>query len=466
MLFASCGPRVRSASLVVVTIKHANLWRGRPSVGGTGFPASISTSQNMNTGSQSLPGAPLPPPLLPNLFAMAAALAVAGVAVTGGYQWSRAKQEKLLHSAAPEFCDAKLHGVALIREALSRPDTLVLFGSSELIPDVPMKGVDFFADAPTGFSVFPVGKAGTTALSVLQKLGGSGEELAGKKVVLSLSPGFFQTEAVDAKYFEGNSSKLQLKEFLWNEQYSDRLKKDVAVEMLKFPKIVDGDWILRFTLEHVASGNSWDRVMLRLIQPYAVLDRAVGRLQDNFEAAFALNADPEVSSPSHFRPKRGHVLNWDDLFRTAEQQSSSLAQRAKQRPLKVTRAKGTWDNQFVAKMRKAQEWNDFELVLRLLKEAGAKPLVISMPLHADILEAQGVSEVARMEYGTRLQALTKQYNAPLVYLKDHESDPVFFVDQHDHIGSKGWWYYNRLIDDFYHDRLSTSAVAQQSRKLP
>lgn len=206
--------------------------------------------------------------------------------------------------------------------------------------------------------------------------------------------------------------------------------------------------------------------MLYLVQPYAALDRAVGRLQDNFEAAFALNAEPEVSSPSHFRPKRGHVLNWDDLFRTAEQQSSSLSQKAKQSPVRVTRAKGTWDNQFVAKMRKAQEWSDFELVLRLLKEAGAKPLVISMPLHADILEAQGVSEVARMEYGTRLQSLTKQYNAPLVYLNDHESDPVFFVDQHDHIGSKGWWYYNRLIDDFYHDRLSTSAVAQQSRRLP
>lgn len=420
----------------------------------------------MNTGSQSLPGAPRPSPVPPNLFAMAAALAVATVAVAGGYQWSRAKQEKLLHSAAPEFCDAKLHGVALIREALSRPDTLVLFGSSELIPDVPMKGVDFFADAPTGFSVFPVGKAGTTALSVLQKLGGSGEELAGKKVVLSLSPGFFQTEAVDAKYFEGNSSKLQLKEFLWNHRYSDELKQDVAVEMLKFPKIVEGDWILKFTLQHVAKGDAWSRVMLCLVQPYAVLDRAVGRLQDNFEAAFALNSEPDTSPVSHFRPKRGRALNWDDLFRTAEQQSSSLAQKAKQSPVKVTRAKGTWDSQFVAKMRKAQEWSDFELVLRLLKEAGAKPLVISMPLHADILEAQGVSEVARMEYGRRLQALTKRYNAPLAYLKDHESDPVFFVDQHDHIGSKGWWYYNRLIDDFYHDRLSTSAVAQQSLRLP
>jgi len=132
-----------------------------------------------------------PQPGRSNLAACGAALAVAILALAGGFHWAIDKQERLLHSAAPDFCDAKLHGVALIREALSRPDTLVLFGSSELIPNVPFKGVDFFAESPTGFSIFPVGKAGTSALSVLQKLGSAGTELAGKKVVISLSPSFF-----------------------------------------------------------------------------------------------------------------------------------------------------------------------------------------------------------------------------------------------------------------------------------
>ena len=99
----------------------------------------------------------------PHLLSLCAAILLAASLVSGGYFWARDMQERRLHTAAPEFCDAKLHGVALIREALSRPDTLVFFGSSELIPDVPMKGVDFFSDSPTGFTMFPVGKAGTTA---------------------------------------------------------------------------------------------------------------------------------------------------------------------------------------------------------------------------------------------------------------------------------------------------------------
>ncbi len=399
-----------------------------------------------------------------HLMALATALALAASVIFGGYYWARDKEERLLHSAAPEFCDAKLHGVALIREALSRPDTLLLFGSSELIPDVPMKGVDFFAESPTGFSVFPVGKAGTTALSVLQKLGGAGEELVGKKVVLSLSPSFFQTEVVDAKYFEGNSSKLQLKEFLWSDRYSAGLKKEVATEILKFPKVIEGDWVLGYALNQCAAGGPLNQFLLGIIEPYAIFDRAIGRLQDHMEAAFALNGEPPLAPTNQFRPKRGRALNWDDLFRSAEEQSKTLAAKSRRRPIKVTREKGTWDAQFVAKMRKAQEWRDFELVLRLLQEAGAHPLVLSMPLHADVLEAQGVSETGRLEYGERLQALVKKYNAPLVYFKDHESDPVFFVDQHDHIGSKGWWYYNKVLDDFYHDRLGLTPVAQQTKR--
>lgn len=394
-----------------------------------------------------------------HLASLALALAAATAAIFGGYHWARDKEERLLHSAAPEFCDAKLHGVALIREALSRPDTLVFFGSSELIPNVPLKGVDFFAESPTGFSMFPVGKAGTSALSVLQKLGCAGEELVGKKVVLSLSPSFFQSEEVDSKYFEGNSSKLQLKEFLGSDRFSDSLKQDVAAQILKYPKVFEGDWTLEFTLRRIAQGGQWDHFLMTLFEPYLAFDRAIGRMQDHVEAAFALNGEPEVATVSAFRPKRGRSLNWDELFRTAEQQSKALAAKSRKGAPVVVRSKGSWDKQFVAKMQKAQEWKDFELVLRLLKETGARPLVISMPLHADVLEAQGVSEEARMQYGARLRELTKKYNAPLVYFSDHETDPVFFVDQHDHIGSKGWWFYNKVLDDFYHDRLGLNQVA-------
>lgn len=392
-------------------------------------------------------------------------MAVVATLLSVGYVWAKNTQDRLLHSAAPEFCHAKLHGVALIREAFTRPDTLVMFGSSELIPDVPMKGVDFFSDLPTGFSVFPVGKAGTTALSVLQKLGGAGEVLTGKKVVLSLSPSFFQTETVDAKYFEGNSSKLQTKELLWSDEFSQGLKSAAAKQILAYPRAYEGDWVLGFTLRRVASGGWVDRVMLSLIEPYAYVDRAIGRMQDHVEATAALLEVPQETTKSKKIAKGKRILNWDELFLSAEQSSKALANRTKRKPLKASRRIGEGDSLFVGRMKKAQEWRDFELVLRLIKEAGAYPLVISMPVHADVLEAQGVSKKGWMEYGRELKALTAKYEAPLIYLEDHERDAIFFVDHADHIGSKGWWYYNKAMDDFFHNRPGFLPVASQATLL-
>jgi D-alanine transfer protein len=404
-------------------------------------------------------------PRRPHLAAALNAMAVVATLLSVGYVWAKNTQDRLLHSAAPEFCDAKLHGVALIREAFTRPDTLVMFGSSELIPDVPMKGVDFFSDLPTGFSVFPVGKAGTTALSVLQKLGGAGEVLTGKKVVLSLSPSFFQSETVDAKYFEGNSSKLQTKELLWSDEFSQGLKSAAAKQILAYPKAYEGDWVLGFTLRRVAAGGWMDRVMLSLIEPYAHLDRAVGRVQDHAEATAALLEVPQGTTKSKKIAKGKRTINWDELFLSAEQSSKALANRSKRKPLKASGRIGEGDSLFVGRMQKAQEWRDFELVLRLIKEAGAYPLVISMPVHADVLEAQGVSKKGWMEYGRELKALTAKYEAPLIYLEDHERDAIFFVDHADHIGSKGWWYYNKAMDDFFHNRPGFLPVASQATLL-
>lgn len=392
----------------------------------------------------------------PHLVASACALAISGGLMFGSYRWARDMQEDRLHAVAPEFCDAKLHGVALIREAFSRPDTLVFFGSSELIPDVPMKGVEFFSDAPTGFAVFPVGKAGTTALSVLQKLGGAGETLKGKKLVLSLSPSFFQREEVDQKYFAGNSSKLQTKELLWDDFYSSELRGSIARELLLFPKTYEDDWLLECTLRRMARSTLWDRILLRCMAPLAAFDRAVGRLQDHAEAAIALLEAPrEGTAPGARRQK----LNWDDLFRRAEGHSKSLAARSSRAPVGIAKPKGSGDRQFLRQLTGAQEWRDLELVLQLVREAGASPLLISMPLHADVLSQQGVSEEAMQAYGRQLRQLTAKYKVPLVYFQNHQNDPVFFVDQFDHIGAKGWFYYNKVMDDFYHGRLNSETFA-------
>jgi D-alanine transfer protein len=67
-------------------------------------------------------------------------------------------------------------------------------------------GAEFFQEYPTGFRVFPVGKEGTSALAIAQKLAAMGEDLVGRKVALSISPSFFFEEQLNPEFYEGNFS--------------------------------------------------------------------------------------------------------------------------------------------------------------------------------------------------------------------------------------------------------------------
>ena len=85
-------------------------------------------------------------------------------------------EHRYIYAFAPELSDVKLQGVALQQAAFQQPDLLVLYGSSELVKEVPNRATDFFSQFPTGFRVFPVGKAGTISLANLLKLAAVGDE--------------------------------------------------------------------------------------------------------------------------------------------------------------------------------------------------------------------------------------------------------------------------------------------------
>jgi poly-D-alanine transfer protein DltD len=115
-------------------------------------------------------------------------------------------ERKTIHETAPQDFFIKNQGLALQRAAARAPDILLLYGSSELIDPIPNRASDFFSREPSGFQVCPVGKAGTTSLIILQKVGALGSKLRGRKVAISLSPSSFFTPAVSPYAYAGNFS--------------------------------------------------------------------------------------------------------------------------------------------------------------------------------------------------------------------------------------------------------------------
>src|SRR5207253_2735391 len=66
----------------------------------------------------------------------------------------------------------------------------------------------FFRTAPTGFQLSPVGSGGANPLIMLQKVGALGSALRGKKLAISLSPGWFCTAKPGSQGYKGNFSPM------------------------------------------------------------------------------------------------------------------------------------------------------------------------------------------------------------------------------------------------------------------
>jgi len=366
-------------------------------------------------------------------------------------------EDRFIHRFAEEIDDLKLQGVALQKTAFSQPDLLVLYGSSELVTPVPNKAGDFFEQSPTGFQVFPVGKPGTTSLAIMQKIAAVGRYIRGRKVAFSLSPSFFMSEEVNQEYYEGNFSALQATELAFSGHMSPELKRDAARRMIQYPDTIEGNWTLDFALRRLAGDSALDRLLYAAVWPLGKVANAVGRAQDHIEAGLHIAESNEKAAPE---PARIPGLNWTEILRRTSVKVKTTKPPVSPRLIK--RAKGSRDVAFLRTLKEADEWDDFELLLRTLKELRAEPLLISMPLHGTDLETTGVSADARKAYGTRLNELASSYGTQLVYFSQYENDPTFFADNLDHPGERGWMLFNKVLDDFYHQRDKTQKLEPQS----
>ena len=244
----------------------------------------------------------------PHLSSALIACALTAAILCGGRLLAMRLEERTIHSTAPRDFFIKNQGLAFERAAARAPDILLLYGSSELIDPIPNRASDFFSREPTGFEVCPVGKAGTTSLIVLQKLGALGSVLHGRKVAISLSPSSFLAPVIRPDFYDGNFSLPAASGILFGKALDLDLKADIARRMLQFPETLGKDGLLRLAAGCLASGRPLDRVILMAMWPLGKLQNIILDLQDHFEAlVYILSRGKPV--PNWLRPPSSHRVH-------------------------------------------------------------------------------------------------------------------------------------------------------------
>jgi len=386
----------------------------------------------------------------PHLFAGIIALGLAAIIFFAAQRVLIHLEHATIVSTAPDRFVLKNQGLAFQRAAAHSPNVLMIYGSSELlVPAAPERGNIFFRTAPTGFQLSPVGGGGANPLTMLQKVGALGSALRGKRVAFSLSPAWFCTAKPGTQGYKGHFSPMAATEMVFGTALDFELKRDIAARMLQFPETLEQRPLLEFALRRLASGQLLDRVVFCALWPAGKIQTALYELEDHWAAVHHIQR--QTKPPPRLQEQ---TVDWPQFVAKATKARPADAGNIQQPSLfdrKIT--PGSRDVGFLSGVKGSPAWIDLDLLLRCLTTVHARPLILSMPLAGDFYDHAGISRSARDEFYRKLSALVEQYHFPVVEFQEHDEDPTFLIRHQSHLTAKGWVYYDRALDDFFHGRL-------------
>jgi D-alanine transfer protein len=391
--------------------------------------------------------------------ALLAGLLIAAV-LGGGALYAQSVEACYVHVLAPQLLLLNTAGSALQREALRQPDLLLVYGSSEVAKEVEgYTAPEVFHAYPTGFAPFEVAKAGVTSLIMAQDIAALGPDLRGKKVIISFTPTMFFVKGVGTSNYNGLFSPLHANELAFSTQLSLATKQAAARRMLDYPAPLDKEPLLRFALERLAGGSPLDLALYYAVWPLGRLWTAVLELQDHWQTLTLVWAQPRLN-PNVARVPA--AIDWTALMARAEREQEAAASNnaygidnniwtryAHHHP----KAYGSVDKAALERLKASAEWADFDILLRVLTDMGAQPLILSRPANAVYWDAMGVSPTVCQAYYDQLHRCVERYGIPVVDFQAYGEDKYFSVDAASHTSRVGWVYVDKALDDFYHGLL-------------
>jgi D-alanine transfer protein len=373
-------------------------------------------------------------------------------------------EDQYVHALAPMELEQAISGIVIQQAAFRQADLLPVYGSSEMLyGDTPYEDSIFFASYPTGFNVIDIAKGGVTSLNLAQTMAALGPELSGRKVVISFTPIMFEVGEVSNYAYAGNFSRLHAASLAFNPTLGMAVKQQAAKRMLEYPDTLSqsDDRLLAFALQNLAGGTAYNQIVYALSWPLGQLDTLIIRLQDHYAVWSLLQNTPNIDQVAN-RQRRS--IDWDAEIDKGEAQQKANSNtnpygidnkawvEEYQQVLKINQP-GSGDQKYINKINISEEWGDLAIMLEILKELGAQPLIMSRPINGTLYAAAGISEQAQQTYYTRLQSLVSAYNMPLVDFQQYTNDRYFSFDEASHTGAKGWVIVDRTLDAFYHGNI-------------
>lgn len=350
-------------------------------------------------------------------------------------------------AAATELNPFMFQGKYIQDRMLDNQRYLPIYGSSELARLDSFHPSNYFHVTGEPFTPFLVGRGGTESLIHLLNFSEHLDQLKCRKIVFVLSPQWFQPQGTDESHFVPNYSSLQGYDFAFNKEINPKVKKQAIKRLLTFSPI-KGDPVLSILYRAEISNNPWEKRKAAIVRPYAYVYRHLLEKKDLY---YSLIGGISRHRDINYQLKG---KNWLQLEEDADQIGAKDSRNndfgvidSQYNKIKsmVPSLKGQKLN---ASYGNSPEYDDFQLVLEVLKQTGTQALFISVPVNGKWYDYTGFPKEGRTAYYERIKKQIEAEGFQVADFSSHEYDPYFMKDTI-HIGWKGWVYTDKAIKDFY-----------------
>lgn len=347
-----------------------------------------------------------------------------------------------------------LLGSIFQRKAMETRDVLPIYGSSELGTGHDFNPTHVFANRPTHFTPFIVGRGSCQTLTHILNIVAH-NSIEDRKIVITFSPDWYEDlHGLPNDRLSMNSSPLKVYDVLFNSDLSRPLKDRITQRILDLPLVASEDSLLKDYLGTYLSSDWKSPIKHLLLWPLARLDYASLQIQDaknvkRSTSELDRRIVAELASPTPDQP-----INWDKL----KKQAVTEAQTKMRNDLNIAdnlyaqniRPNIQDSQKEVKKLTPSVEYNDLELMLDLLREKHVNALFVMIPYNGLFRDYTGLPSAIRQAYYDKISQIIQDRGFQFVNFSSHEKE-LYFMQDASHLGWKGWAELDHFLDAFYHN---------------
>lgn len=309
-----------------------------------------------------------------------------------------------------------------------RDNTMLVYGSSELHHGKKGKYHPLTAFYNRDIELMLIGSALNQSLAHTISLGALEGELKNRKVVLFVSPSWYDKQGATKEGYKMRFSKSNYIALMNNRNISKSLKKKIEERNTKLLG-------KKSNLRDSFIANEKEKITLMTAMTVGKvkrLDTYPTGLSKNEPDWRALSREAEIES----RYRSNNKFYMKDFLYTTK--IKPVLKEKKNSALKASYGE-------------SPEYYDTELFLQLCKERNIEPLLVIQPINGYWYDYTGFPKEGRNTFHKRILKLADKYDAKVADFWDRSYEKYFLEDAV-HPAGKGWVNYNEKIFEFYNGK--------------